>query len=98
MDIPKTFQSQIKSRVSEEYNKNKSNFDTNHGENEIKKEKENLVDKVVLTTVDSTSFDKYVQLMENGKETVANKFINALEEFADKFAAGIKSTTTEDGE
>ena len=28
---------------------------------EIKKEKENLVDKVVLTTVDSTSFDKYVQ-------------------------------------
>ena len=61
MDIPKTFQSQIKSRVSEEYNKNKSNFDTNHSENEIKKEKENLVDKVVLTTVDSTSFDKYVQ-------------------------------------
>ena len=98
MDIPKTFQSQIKSRVSEEYNKNKSNFDTNHGENEIKIEKENLVDKVVLTTVDSTSFDKYVQKMENGKETVANKFINALEEFADKFADGIKSTTTEDGE
>lgn len=56
------------------------------------------MDKVVLTTVDSTSFDKYVQKMENGKETVANKFINALEEFADKFADGIKSTTTEDGE
>lgn len=42
MDIPKTFQSQIKSRVSEEYNKNKSNFDTNHSENEIKKEKKIL--------------------------------------------------------
>ena len=46
MDIPKTFQSQIKSRVSEEYNKKKSNFDTNNREKEIKKEKENKEDKV----------------------------------------------------
>lgn len=98
MDIPKTFQSQIKSRVNEEYNKNKSNFSVKHSENEIKKEKEDLVDKVMLTTVDSSSFDKYVQQMENGKETVASKFINALEEFADKFADGIKNATTEDGE
>lgn len=34
-----------------------------------------MVDEVVLSKVDSSSFDKYVEEMEGGKSSVADKFL-----------------------
>lgn len=92
MNIPKNFQSQLKLRLNKEYNEtNLGNQKSNNAT--TNKLKTDLVDKVVLTTVDSSSFDKYVQTIENGKKSVADKFIEALETFADQFIDGINNTT-----
>jgi len=52
-----------------------------------------LVDKVTLTAVDSSSFDKYVEEMENGKQGVADKFVKTLENFIGDFVKGISAVT-----
>ncbi len=52
-----------------------------------------LVDKVTLTTVDSSSFDKYVEEMENGKQGVVDKFGKALESIFGDFVKGLSAAT-----
>ena len=44
-----------------------------------------MVDEVVLSKVDSSSFDKYVEEMEGGKSSVADKFFSSLTKFIDDF-------------
>ena len=90
MNIPKNFQSQLKLRLNEEYSKYKTNIENKKANSGTTSQlKPDLIDKVVLTTVDSSSFDKYIQTIENGKKSVADKFVGALETFADKFIDGI---------
>ena len=55
-----------------------------------------LTDQVVLTTVNSSSFDKYVEEMENGKQGVADNFVRTLENFVGDFVKGIVSTLETD--
>ncbi|MBR1908347.1 hypothetical protein IJ818_05380 [bacterium] len=52
-----------------------------------------LVDQVVLTTVNSSSFDKYVEEMENGKQGVVDNFVKTLENFVGDFVKGISAVT-----
>lgn len=97
MNIPKNFQSQLKLRLNEEYSQYKANFENKKADSVTTSQlKSNLIDKVVLTTVDSSSFDKYIQTIENGKKSVADKFVGALETFADKIIDGINNTTKAD--
>ncbi len=97
MNIPKNFQSQLKLRLNEEYSKYKTNIENKKANSGTTSQlKSDLIDKVVLTTVDSSSFDKYIQTIENGKKSVADKFVGALETFADKIIDGINNTTKAD--
>ncbi len=50
-----------------------------------------MVDEVVLSKVDSSSFDKYVEEMEGGKSSVADKFFNSLTKFLDDFVNGVNN-------
>lgn len=50
-----------------------------------------MVDEVVLSKVDSSSFDKYVEEMEGGKSSVADKFFSSLTKFIDDFVNGINN-------
>jgi len=52
-----------------------------------------LTDQVVLTTVNSSSFDKYVEEMENGKQGVVDNFVKTLENFVGDFVKGISAVT-----
>ena len=55
-----------------------------------------MVDKVVLSKVDSSSFDKYVEEMEDGKSSVADKFFSSLTKFIDDFVNGVNNTNNAD--
>ena len=50
-----------------------------------------MVDEVVLSKVDSSSFDKYVEEMEGGKSSVADNFFSSLTKFLDDFVNGINN-------
>lgn len=53
-----------------------------------------MVDEVVLSKVDSSSFDKYVEEMEGGKSSVADKFFSSLTKFIDDFVNGVNNTNS----
>ena len=55
-----------------------------------------MVDEVVLSKVDSSSFDKYVEEMEGGKSSVADKFFSSLTKFIDDFVNGVNNTNNAD--
>lgn len=62
--------------------------------NDVNVQTKEAVDEVSLTVVNSVSgFDKYVSTLENGKKSVAESFVNTLENYIGDFAKGIMSAT-----
>lgn len=77
-------------QYKEEISKKLTEYAKNGDTEAIKK----MVDEVVLSKVDSSSFDKYVEEMEGGKSSVADKFFSSLTKFIDDFVNGVNNTNS----